>query len=62
MCAVAYNPGFEWRLHLSTVQLLPIDAVEEGVTGHSALAALRSHTAQTQRRVLGQELWKPSGG
>lgn len=35
-----FDPWLEGRLYFSTIQLLPIDASEEGVAGHSALSAL----------------------
>ncbi len=56
---MTYDPGPEGWFHFSTIQLLPIDASEEGVAGHRALSALRGHAAQTPGRVFGQELWKP---
>lgn len=37
---VTYDPWLEGRLYFSTIQLLPIDASEEGVAGHGALSAL----------------------
>lgn len=59
---VTYDPGLEGWLYFSTIQLLPIDASEEDVAGHSALSAFRGHTAQTPGRVFGQELWKTKDG
>lgn len=59
---VTYNPGLEGWLYFSTIQLLPIDASEEGVAGHGALSTLWGHTAQTAVRVFGQELWKTKDG
>lgn len=56
---MTYDPGLEGWLNFSTIQLLPVDASKEGMVGHSALTALWGHTAQTSRRVFGQQLWKP---
>lgn len=39
-CHVTYNPRLERWLNFSTIQLLPVDAGEEGVAGHCALSAL----------------------
>ena len=61
ICAT-YNPWLERRLHFSTIQFFPIYASEEDVAGHSALAALRRHTAKTQCWVLGQKLWTQNDG
>lgn len=35
-----FNPRLERWLNFSTIQLLPVDAGEEGVAGHRALSAL----------------------
>ena len=58
---ITYNPGFEGRLQLSTVQLLPVNASKEGMALHSDVTALRSNAAQTLRWILGQELSKQTG-
>lgn len=51
-----YNPGLEGWLHFFIIQLLPIDASEEGVAGHGVFSSLWGHAAQTPGRVFGQEL------
>lgn len=33
-----YNPGLKWWLQVSAVQLLPVDAIEEGVVDNGSLA------------------------
>ena len=53
-----YRFRFEWRLDLLVLQLLPVDAGEEGVADHRALPALRAHAAQPVGRRLGQQLRK----
>lgn len=35
-----FDPGLEGWLYFSTIQLLPIDASEEGVAGHCAFSPL----------------------
>lgn len=34
-----YNPGLKWWLQVSAVQLLPVDATEEGVVGDGSLTS-----------------------
>lgn len=47
-----YNPGFKWRLQVSAVQLLPVDAIEEGVVDNGSLAPFWGYTAQTVRWIF----------
>ena len=54
---ITYDFWPEWRLDLALLQRLPVDlVVEERVDENRLLAAVRHHTAQTPRRLLGHEL------
>lgn len=51
-----YNPGLKRRLQFSAVQLLPVDAVEEGVVDDGGLAAVGGHAAQTVHWIFSEQL------
>ena len=54
---ITYDFWPEWRLDLALLQRLPVDlVVEERVDENGLLAAVRHHTAQATRRLLGHEL------
>lgn len=49
-----HDLGFEGRLHLPVLQLLPVNPPEEGVSSHVLLAL--GTTTQSLQRLLSQEL------
>lgn len=47
-----YNSRLKWWLQVSAVQLLPVDAIEEGVVDNGSLAPFWGYAAQTLRWIF----------
>lgn len=47
-----YNPGLKWWLQVSAVQLLPVDATEEGVVDDGSLTSFWGYAAQAVRWIF----------